>query len=167
MFRALILLLAFTSPLRAQCSFNVLSFDDIDPKKFVTIFYGWVFSKGQNPTIEDMESVSSCFEESFYKNLLLKMNIKGEGEIIPHEFDYVPFTMAQVDFDGFRIRQVNKVSNESTVVSVELYLSTPKLLRVILLREDDTWKISNIIDNVHNLKKENEEAAAYLSSQSK
>jgi len=134
-----------------------------DPDEFVQRFYGWVFSKDLIDT-EDMKLLSNCFEKTFYKNLLLKMSIHGEGEIADYEFDYSPFLQAQDIPDGFKILK-DKTSKTLTTAHVFVQFdfdNKPYILNVSLIKQGNNWKISNIIGEHIDLKKEVDEAAQYL-----
>lgn len=139
-----------------------------DPDEFVQRFYGWVFSKDLIEA-KDIKPLSNCFEETFYKNLLLKMSIHGEGEIADYEFDYSPFLQAQDIPDGFKILR-DKTNTSSTGAQVFVQFDfghTPYILDISLIKQGDNWKISNIVGKNHNLKQEVDKTAEHLKKKRK
>lgn len=135
------------------------------PVEFVTSFYGWVFSKASDVEQENLEPLESCFENSFYKNLIIKMSIKGEGEILEDQFEYNPFFMAQDVPIGFKIHESRKMRNDVVLVPVELFWEgKSSFLNILLIQENDEWKIVNVISEVHNLKKEVDKTARHNQS---
>jgi hypothetical protein len=146
-----------------SCPFDKKIEKETTAEDFVQRFYGWVFFK-EYVESKDINLIKDCFEENLYKNLLLKMSIQGDGEMLDHQFDYAPFLQSNGGPPGFKIlSDKTKKTPTAAEVLVEFPFDPPNILSVSLIRNSDSWKIANIRGNI-DLKKEVDEAAQYLKS---
>lgn len=145
--------------------FSTVSIAEEKPEAIVNQLYEWVFTQNPDQNVTNLTNVKQLFDTKFYQNLSIQMKIKGDGEIIEHQFDYAPFTFAQDVVEGFKVDPKVIYQGNLALVTVKIINNKTESHKItVTLKQDNgnTWKIEDIASGTQSLSKSASEAALYI-----